>query len=355
MRILKILFINIAIFLIGFSFLELFLRSYLTMKHYKNPYSNYWNKTWFRQSPANYITFDKELKFKTKSNLSLKNVDLPRWEKNSDITINSLGFRDNRNNIKQKKNERILLVGDSITFGSQVTDENTWSSCLEKKINIKTDNAGVPGYSAGQAVKRGEIESQLREYSHIIWSIYFRDFRRDINQKIIIKKNNLIKYNSPFQKNKTIENFNFLTKSYFFLKEYLFIIYYLDEKIFKIDFNKTTQEIDKKINISEDNMLKEITKFLIEMFSKVPVKNKIILLQYLYIQPNDTKENNPELYDIELLRELVLEFAKKYKIEVYDTNDVIKIFNEQEKKLLYFDHHTKIGNQMICDFISSKL
>ena len=257
--------------------------------------------------------------------------------------------------LSKKKNERILLVGDSITFGSQVTDENTWSSCLEKKINIKTDNAGVPGYSAGQAVKRGEIESQLREYSHIIWSIYFRDFRRDINQKIIIKKNNLIKYNSPFQKNKTIENFNFLTKSYFFLKEYLFIIYYLDEKIFKIDFNKTTQEIDKKINISEDNMLKEITKFLIEMFSKVPVKNKIILLQYLYIQPNDTKENNPELYDIELLRELVLEFAKKYKIEVYDTNDVIKTFNEQEKKLLYFDHHTKIGNQMICDFISSKL
>ena len=355
MRVLKILLINLIVFLIGLLFLELSLRSYLTTKHYKNPYSNYWGKTWFRLNPIKYISFDKDLKFKTKPNLELKNVDLPRWENKSNITINRLGFRDNRNNFQQKGDQRILLVGDSITFGSQVTDTNTWSSCLENKLKIKTDNAGVPGYSAGQAVRRGIIESQKRAYSHIIWSIYFRDFRRDISEKILIKKDNLIKYNIPFQENKSKEKLNFFKKSYFILKEYFFIFYYFDEKVLKIEFSKTRKEIDKKGNTSEDKKLREIAAFLVEIFKKAPVDNKIILLQYLHMQPNDNKYNNPEIYDINILKDLIVKISKKNGIEVYDTMDVINEYNEKEKKLLYFDHHTKKGNLMICNFISSKL
>ena len=41
-------------------------------------------------------------------------------------------------------------------------------------------------------------QGQKREYSHIIWSIYFRDFRRDITERILIKQDNQIKYNVPF-------------------------------------------------------------------------------------------------------------------------------------------------------------
>ena len=159
-KFLKILLINLIISLILFLFLELSLRSFLTLKHFKNPYSSYWGKTWFRHDPIKYISFDKELKFKTIPNIKLKNVDLPRWEEKSNITINKLGFRDNGNDFQETDGQRILLVGDSITFGSQVTDKNTWSSCLENKVKIKTDNAGVPGFSAGQAVKRGFLESK---------------------------------------------------------------------------------------------------------------------------------------------------------------------------------------------------
>ena len=70
----KILLINLIVFLIGFLFLELSLRSFLTFKHYQNPYSNYWGKTWFRYNPVNYISFDEELKFKPIPNIKLKNV-----------------------------------------------------------------------------------------------------------------------------------------------------------------------------------------------------------------------------------------------------------------------------------------
>ena len=73
------------------------------------------------------------------------------------------------------------------------------------------------------------------------------------------------------------------------------------------------------------------------------------------MQPNDNKYNNPEIYDINILKDLIVNISKKNGIEVYDTMDVINEYNEKEKKLLYFDHHTKKGNLMICNFISSKL
>ena len=96
----KILLINLIVFLIGFLFLELSLRSFLTFKHYQNPYSNYWGKTWFRYNPVNYISFDEELKFKPIPNIRLKNVDLPDGKK-LNISINNLSFRDNRNTFKK--------------------------------------------------------------------------------------------------------------------------------------------------------------------------------------------------------------------------------------------------------------
>ena len=350
----KILLINLIVFLIGFLFLELSLRSFLTFKHYQNPYSNYWGKTWFRYNPVNYISFDEELKFKPTPNTKLKNVDLPRWEKNSNISINNLSFRDNRNDLQKTNDKRILLVGDSITFGSQVTDKNTWSSCLERKVEIKTDNAGVPGYSAGQAVKRGFLESKKRNYSHIIWSIYFRDFRRDISGKILLKENNKILFNKKFEKD-TNKKINIFKKTYFILKEYSFVIYYFDIKFLKVKFDKNRVEIDKNINLNEDILVKEFAKYLIEYFKDIQITNKIILLQYLHIQPGDTKDNNPEIYDIEILKDTVVKLANKLDIKVYDTNDVLKKYTNEEKKLLYFDHHTKLGNQMICDFVSKKL
>ena len=148
---------------------------------------------------------------------------------------------------------------------------------------------------------------------------------------------------------------NVFKKTYFILKEYSFVIYYFDIKFLKVKFDQNRVEIDKNINLNEDILVKEFAKYLIEYFKDIQIKNKIILLQYLHIQPGDTKENNPEIYDIEILKDTVVKLANKLDIKVYDTNDVLKKYTNEEKKLLYFDHHTKLGNQMICDFVSKKL
>ena len=76
-------------------------------------------------------------------------------------------------------------MGDSFTVGDQVSNNETWPSCLEKKTSITTDNAGLSGYGTAQAVRRGIIESNKRKYDYLIWSVLFGDFDRDINNDLI--------------------------------------------------------------------------------------------------------------------------------------------------------------------------
>ena len=72
MKFLKILLINLIVFLIGLSFIELSLRTYLTIKHFDNPNANYWGKTWYRSNPISFTKFDEKLKFTLKPNVSFE-------------------------------------------------------------------------------------------------------------------------------------------------------------------------------------------------------------------------------------------------------------------------------------------
>lgn len=77
-------------------------------------------------------------------------------------TINSYGFKDDEFPVsKPEKEFRILVLGDSITMGDNVSNEDTFSSRLEKKLtkaksNYETHqviNTGVQGYSTYQELQ----------------------------------------------------------------------------------------------------------------------------------------------------------------------------------------------------------
>ena len=70
------------------------------------------------------------------------------------VTINSLGFRGHEIERKKSKDRfRIVVIGDSFTFGLGVGDFLTYSAQLEKILNVadknqfKVLNLGVPGGS----------------------------------------------------------------------------------------------------------------------------------------------------------------------------------------------------------------
>ncbi len=82
-------------------------------------------------------------------------------EFNSEIKINSLGFRDKERSFKNHKNTlRIALVGNSMVAGRQLEFEKTAGQLLEKRLNQELSqitgksfevlNFGVPGYGIDQ-------------------------------------------------------------------------------------------------------------------------------------------------------------------------------------------------------------
>ena len=73
------------------------------------------------------------------------------------IRINSHGFRGREYEVDKKNHFRIILLGDSITFGRTIPEKDTFAAKLEKslkKVKPKTEvlNMGVDGYDTLQEV-----------------------------------------------------------------------------------------------------------------------------------------------------------------------------------------------------------
>ncbi|HEV8722249.1 MAG TPA: SGNH/GDSL hydrolase family protein [Candidatus Binatia bacterium] len=71
------------------------------------------------------------------------------------VSINKLGLRDRELERKQDQELRILLLGDSVTFGWGVPIEATFGRRLElywpqKEGPVRTINSGVGGYNTVQ-------------------------------------------------------------------------------------------------------------------------------------------------------------------------------------------------------------
>jgi GDSL-like lipase/acylhydrolase family protein len=81
------------------------------------------------------------------------------WFAGVAVSINSLGFRDNREYqlAKPPGTFRIIVLGDSVTFGHGTLYETTYPYLLEQQLkewrpetNWQVWNLGVPGYNTGQ-------------------------------------------------------------------------------------------------------------------------------------------------------------------------------------------------------------
>ena len=60
------------------------------------------------------------------------------------MSTNSLGLRGPEID-SPKKHLRVLCLGDSVTFGWGVEEQNAYPALLQQKIMAEVINAGVPG------------------------------------------------------------------------------------------------------------------------------------------------------------------------------------------------------------------
>lgn len=67
------------------------------------------------------------------------------------VTINARGYRGRQHETRRVPGRRrVLLLGDSITFGYAVADEHTFGALLDARPGLEAVNLAVEGYGTGQ-------------------------------------------------------------------------------------------------------------------------------------------------------------------------------------------------------------
>ena len=131
---LKVLFINFAFISIGFFTCELLFRSLQIYKSCSIKNCN-WKilniNTLKKNEKKNsiYITNNKL------GYLPIPNLKTIKYD-NKQFTNTSDGLR--KSSYSKSEGIRILTVGDSFTWGDQVSDSETWQSCLNEKFQSLT-------------------------------------------------------------------------------------------------------------------------------------------------------------------------------------------------------------------------
>jgi len=130
--------------------------------------------------------FDERLGWVSKKSKSVHDVA------NSTITINEGGIRSNGTNkiSAATDNQRpILAVGDSYTFGYEVSDDQTWPAILERLTGRKVINAGVIAYGMDQSLLRARQLVDIYKPEILIYSFIPDDiWRCQISARSGVKK-----------------------------------------------------------------------------------------------------------------------------------------------------------------------
>jgi lysophospholipase L1-like esterase len=103
-----------------------------------------------------------------------------------DISLNSLGHRNNElQNPKGKSEKRVLILGDSIALGWGVAQENAFSESLEKKLNEEKGkqtgrqyvsiNAGIGNYNTFYKVELFKEQMEVVDPDLVILQYFIND------------------------------------------------------------------------------------------------------------------------------------------------------------------------------------
>jgi hypothetical protein len=295
-------------------------------------------------------TYDNLLGYKPLPGFSAM-ISASGWN-NALVTIESNGLRSNGNidSARLVSSSAILAVGDSFTFGATVSDQETWPSCLELKLDRKTLNGGVFGYGTAQAIRRASLIAQKQNVATVILSILINDdFHRDRMKfkagfprpAVIRSEHGLLYADVP-----SIESSGTRWRPDYVPKIIPIIVdrsYLAFKIVYLLGINITGM---KRTETHENAAsIEEIIKFSIQSFTELDATEKFIVLQYRSIDfPNLSLE-------FARVREQVLSETQLRGIPVIDTYDRLQREISSNQREIWEGHHTAYGNSIICDEI----
>jgi hypothetical protein len=266
---------------------------------------------------------------------------------NAKVTITQDGFRSNGSEPPPLPADA-LVVGDSFTFGAQVSDSETWPACLERKLGRGVDNGGVYNYGTAQALRRASLKLAEKNYTDLVLStLVGSDFERDrlsyrdgFPKPAVIHTKNGIGWsavpnpNVPGTKFNPSSN-NLVSPAY----EQSEMVALAIDRLFPL-YNFSGERLTVvHPNAANEN---EIVDWTLRQFSKLEIKNKMLLLQY----------SRPDTTEVAKERKLILEIANELSLKVIDPITVLRNYKDSD---LWFTshggHNTPLGNEVICSYL----
>lgn len=108
---------------------------------------------------------------------------------NTRVSTDAASLRQNAPGRPVPKPAAVVAVGDSYTFGDEVSDGQTWPAQLEGLLGQPVANAGVFGYGLDQAVLRAErLVTEYRPWSLVVSFIYGDVRRTQLVQRTGVEK-----------------------------------------------------------------------------------------------------------------------------------------------------------------------
>ena len=268
---------------------------------------------------------------------------------NVKVTIREDGFRSNGSEATPPSSD-VLVVGDLFTFGDQVSDNQTWPACLERKLGRSVDNGGMPGYGAAQALRRASLKLAEKNYTHLVFSILMRHgFQRDrlsyfngFPKPALVYTENGIAWSA-------VSDPNVPGTKYHPSHNKIFPFVYGRSQMLAATVDRFFPRYDVvgdrlttlHPNAADEN---EIVDWTLRKFSSLKIKNKVLLLQY----------ESPDYTNKTIVAEgtkLILRIANELSLKVVDTSTVLRNYKERKLWYMYGGHHTPVGNEQVCSYL----
>ena len=332
--------VSLAIALCG---LELAARVYFSEYRFRN----FWSADRDLMRSAYPVQFDRALGWTPKPGSSgADNI----W--GTQVTILEHGVRANANNklptgIKEK--DLILAVGDSFTFGDQVSDSETYPSILEEMLGTPVLNAGVFGYGVDQSYLRMKILAEIYEPTIIVFGLIPNDIERcELSERTAASKpyfeasnNSLILHDEHVIQRPPVEINNSIRQ----LLGYSFFVH-----AGMNHFLPTYWILDSWRNIEAHKEGEKVTCLIFKELAGYLEQYPHIRNLYLLVQYNDS--TSAERRD-KITR--VLNCVNHPRIQVIDLWDVFADYKKndnQQYQQFFHGHMTKKGNHLVASILA---
>jgi len=344
---------------------ELILRRIYKKKNIKSPW----------QTTSRYLIDDKLI-------YTLRPNNYSEWKTTEFIekaTTNNYGFRNTYDISYDKPSTtyRIIVTGDSFTFGHGLEDQNTYPAKLENLLNqngkdgkkFEVINAGVPGYSPDQQYR--QITEKLIHFSPdlLLWNIIPADIFYDLIETAPalyeVTNGNQLKALNPKLNWLYLQIYLFLNTPEWIKNTYLFDL--VSNKLPEIKFlrRKPNLPYSEMIKWAENKLLLEI-----ESIDKLSKEKKFIFTIIILPDKESFKENknlnsnlsidvfntiiqklhkgNIFVYDLKsnFPKDYILEVDKSLRLPIYPSHNLF--FREDS-------HPNKLGTSVFADLIAKYL